>query len=363
MPAWRSALTVPTAIFLVAGAISVFIAPSRLAALGIFRAYLLEPILMAVVLLTVVRTTSRALAILGGFCAGATVLAIADSATVIVAFKTDAFGSAGEAPVAIYNTTNAIALYLVPLIAVAASVAIFGPPGRMRIGFAVFTAIAGIATVLTLSRGGWVALAIVSIALAVSHRRRWLWLAALVTVSLALILIPVIRLRLIAEFRSTRAGPLSGRPELWMDSLKMLEHTPVFGAGLSGFQHQMAVAVPDYQLLVMYPHNIVLNFWSETGLLGLASFAAIVVIAMTVSWRGRRSGAPEWRPIHFGVLLALVAVLVHGLVDVPYFKNDLAFEFWALVALTIAGARNGLTGGALTSASTYRADRVHLAPR
>jgi hypothetical protein len=28
---------------------------------------------------------------------------------------------------------------------------------------------------------------------------------------------------------------------------------------------------------------------------------------------------------------------VHGLVDVPYFKNDLSFEFWVLLAIAWAG--------------------------
>ena len=41
--------------------------------------------------------------------------------------------------------------------------------------------------------------------------------------------------------------------------------------------------------------------------------------------------------LQLGVLLALVAVVVHGLVDVPYFKNDLCLLFWTLVALTVAG--------------------------
>jgi hypothetical protein len=40
-------------------------------------------------------------------------------------------------------------------------------------------------------------------------------------------------------------------------------------------------------------------------------------------------------------LLALVAVIVHGLVDVPYFKNDLSLEFWTLLALSWAGLRWG----------------------
>jgi len=34
----------------------------------------------------------------------------------------------------------------------------------------------------------------------------------------------------------------------------------------------------------------------------------------------------------------MVAVVVHGLVDVPYFKNDLSLEFWSLLGLACAGA-------------------------
>ena len=35
----------------------------------------------------------------------------------------------------------------------------------------------------------------------------------------------------------------------------------------------------------------------------------------------------------------MVAVIVHGLVDVPYFKNDLALEFWTFLGLAWAGTR------------------------
>ena len=60
-----------------------------------------------------------------------------------------------------------------------------------------------------------------------------------------------------------------------------------------------------------------------------------------ISWVGWRRGAPGWRAIHLGVLVALLAILVHGAIDNPYFKNDLSVEFWALVALTWAGRRWG----------------------
>ncbi len=47
-----------------------------------------------------------------------------------------------------------------------------------------------------------------------------------------------------------------------------------------------------------------------------------------------------------GVLLALVGIVIHGLVDVPYFKNDLSLEFWVLLGVSWAGLRWGsLTAG------------------
>ena len=57
----------------------------------------------------------------------------------------------------------------------------------------------------------------------------------------------------------------------------------------------------------------------------------------------RRHPAP-WRPYDLGVILALVAMVAHGIVDVPFFKNDLSLEFWALLGmLWAADRRSGRT--------------------
>ena len=94
-----------------------------------------------------------------------------------------------------------------------------------------------------------------------------------------------------------------------------------------------------YEENLIYPHNIVLNMWTETGLLGLAAFFWLLVQTFRVSWTGWTSGPPAWRAIQLGIVLAMVAIIVHGLVDVPYFKNDLALEFWTLLGLAWAGTR------------------------
>jgi O-antigen ligase len=339
---WRSALTLPAALFMLAGCASVLAAPSRTAALGIFRAYLVEPAAFAVMLITMLKTPRQAHAIIAGFWAGGIVLAVANSATVLHAIFAHRFNVSSAPPVAIYTAANAVALYLVPLIAVAGSLVLYGSGRALRVTSAVFLAIAVPSVILTFSRGGWATLVAVTAGLALTHRRR-LWLVGgLLATGVALVSIPAIRHRIALDLRFDSGETFSGRLGIWSDSIAMLRHRPLFGAGLSGFAQRMGPAwTTKHQIVVIFPHNIVLNFWSETGLLGLIAFAGIFIVTAVTAWRGFRSGDAGWRPIHLGVLLALLAVLGHGLVDVPYFKNDLSLEFWALIALSWAGRRWG----------------------
>ena len=89
----------------------------------------------------------------------------------------------------------------------------------------------------------------------------------------------------------------------------------------------------------LYPHNIFLNFWSELGLLGALLFIWIIIkhsyssLKLTIAYG--REKKPE-KYLALGLLAAMVAIIIHGLVDVPYFKNDLSVLFWLIVASTTA---------------------------
>src|SRR5215471_13998744 len=119
VPNWRSPLTLPAVLLLVAGLLSIAVAPSRVAALGIYRAYFVEPVLYALVLATVVKRPWHACLVLAGFWVGATVLALADSAVVLSGLATHTFNPRTEPPAAIYESGNAVALFLVPLVGTA----------------------------------------------------------------------------------------------------------------------------------------------------------------------------------------------------------------------------------------------------
>lgn len=342
-PAFPRALLIPTAVFVVAGAISVVVAPDLRAALGIYRAYLLEPIAFAVVLATVIRNVRHVWLLLAGLAVAGAVVSVANAAYVLDQLKNNKVDPAITGPVVIYTNANDVALFLVPLIAIAGSEVLFGSHQRIRIAAAVFAAIALVATLLSFSRGGYLALAVVAIALAVAHHRRLWLLGGALAAGIVLVLIPPITRRVAVEVDfHNPANTLVGRFGLWQATLQMLQHHPIFGGGLSGFAATIAPYWNPYHPdRFIYPHNIVLTFWSETGLLGLIAFAWILVAAFLLCLRGWRRGQVDWRPFCLGVLIAILAIVTHGLVDVPYFKNDLALEFWALLGMVAAGAVAG----------------------
>jgi len=345
---WRTVFTIPALLFILAGAISVLVAPSRTAGLGLYRAYIIEPIAFAFVLMHVVTTWRRALAVLSGFGVAGIVVGVANSIVVIAALRAHTYDVTQTPPVVIYTTANALALFLGPLIAVAASLFLHGTSRELRIGSGIFLLVAVPSMLLSFSRGGYLAMAAVAIGLALSHRRRWLLLAGLVVAGGLVSAIPPIFHRISIEFQNVGGTTFfgrAGRLELWSATLNMLSHYPIFGAGLSGFAERIGPYWnANHPERFIDPHNIVLNFWVETGLLGLFAFAWLLVLVFRISWEGWKKSDAGWRPIFLGVLLAMVAIVVHGLVDVPYFKNDLSLLFWALAGIAAAGHKTLKTG-------------------
>jgi hypothetical protein len=74
----------------------------------------------------------------------------------------------------------------------------------------------------------------------------------------------------------------------------------------------------------------------EIGLLGLIAFAVIFFGLLWRGWRALPQTEGFYRVAMWGVLGSLVLWGVHGLVDSPYWKNDMSVEFWVLAAIELA---------------------------
>ncbi len=186
---------------------------------------------------------------------------------------------------------------------------------------------------LSLSRAGWlglaVAMAIYVIAAADAKTKKIVFAAAAAALVIVLIY-PNLRWRLILPLYGEKSAV--SRFSLWHTGWKGIKESPLAGLGLTGFSRQWETLNTDPGLKTAthnFPHNIFLDFWVETGLLGLIAFVGIAIIYIYRGLKNRNN------IICLGVSLFLIAIIFSGLVDNPYFKNDLAMVFWLILALAI----------------------------
>lgn len=188
-----------------------------------------------------------------------------------------------------------------------------------------------VALLLSLSRGGWlgmVASSAIFVFWAGNKRLRLIALALAVIIILTVAAVPNLRYRVILPFYGEKSSV--ARLSLWDTGSKMIKDSPILGQGINGFNYNWDKFNTDPNLdHYNFPHNFILNTWIDLGLLGLLSWLTITGWAI---WYGFRNRA---KPYAFGLLLFMIALLAHGLIDIPYFKNDLAMIYWLVIALAL----------------------------
>jgi O-antigen ligase len=335
----RSGLEIPTAALLLAGAIAIFVAPDHRGAVGIYRAYFVEPVILFYIAIDLLRTPHDFRVVLLGLALGSTIFAVLNYGAWVIALMNHTVAIA-NAPEALYTSPNQVALYFEPPLAIAAGFALYANDQRdRRIAFVVL-ALLLVALILTLSRGALLTLAALAAVAVVSMPQRRLKLALLggaLIGGLIVSRIPPVAQRLANQFDpSYRFNTFEGRVQIWSDTLNMLRDHPIFGAGLRAYTQVMAPYVTHGRTPELYPHNIYLAMWSELGLLGLAGFLILMALMLWRGWRAFARATGFHRALLWGTAASFVTVAVHGLVDTPIYKNDLATLFWIVAALQVA---------------------------
>lgn len=123
------------------------------------------------------------------------------------------------------------------------------------------------------------------------------------------------------------------RKEIYTYSTEILKSNYLFGIGLGSFQDkiaQLSLGNQSFQLYglpyALHPHNLFLAVWLYLGLAGIIMFIFGLFVFF---YRGLKKRSPD----QVLILGAMTAILVHGLFDTTYFKNDLSAIFWLTVAL------------------------------
>ncbi len=341
--------------WLIVAILALLSAGFSLSGLGIWRAYFFEPALAFIIFINVFNSKEKIIKVMQALSISAIAISLFAGYQYITGnFISNPFWQALETrrATSIFPYPNAVGLYLAPIVLMlsGAFVAVYKTEKKKAWLFAtaIFASLAAI--VFAQSDGalfGIAAAALLGLFFASKKTR------------IAAVVICIIGAGLLfasptlSDYVLTRVAlkDFSGqvRRVQWRETFKMLyDGRSVTGAGLGNYQasvkpyHQEGLFINDdpkrWQPLeiYLYPHNIALNFWSELGLLGLALFIYIVIRYFQMgiqAFERLRAHKDSFAWVGFGLILSMIAVIIHGLVDVPYFKNDLAVLFWLMVAM------------------------------
>lgn len=124
---------------------------------------------------------------------------------------------------------------------------------------------------------------------------------------------------------------------LWNIALRQINKNPFVGTGLYTYHNYIPVNAPSTYTSAYHAHNIFINYWLETGLPGVLSFAWILV---SVGIRSIRSliGSP-FKPYLASVIAILAITFIHGLTDTPIASAQTISFFAVFLAIATTGYR------------------------
>lgn len=334
---------VPLAIWLAAAGVGLLTAFDTRLALGIFKAWVVDPLLYAGLLLAWLAPELPNLASACRMIFGK--LSIGGTAVTVLAFGLNELHGLTRLQ-GIFDSPNVLAMYLVPIM-LTSWLWLYHDVSVRRWWWIIGTVVITLGVGLTNSYGAWLATAVAAGVWYMGRsRQRWLVPAAgagLLIAGLALpwVMVSLGHWTLPSHTSSASAGPTSGqvRLVLWREATLAIRQSPLLGLGLGQwqpwFEHVRRTSIPEERQAAfsielhygsLFPHNLWLTTWLNTGVTGLLALLWLTGMAF---WRARRTDN-SYAAVPLAVLAAIVT---HGMVDTPLYKNDLAILFWVMIAL------------------------------
>ncbi|MCA9936677.1 MAG: O-antigen ligase family protein, partial [Anaerolineales bacterium] len=247
---------------------------------------------------------------------------------------------------AMYGSPNNVGLYLgriVPLLAAAVLLG-QGMNARRRWAYALAALPIGLAVLLSFSKGALLLgipaglLFVFAVWLRGNGRSPWLWLAGLGIIGIVGLLLSQ-RIPALAGRFDLRGETGIFRLNLWQASLEMIRQHPIFGVGLDNFLYayrgRYILDAAWQEPNLNHPHNIVLDFATRLGLLGLISGGWMLAQVPRLFKRAWERVPAAWQPVVVGFCGSFLAMLAHGLVDHSFFLVDLAFVFYLMLGTAV----------------------------
>ena len=330
---------------MVLASLGVLISEDLRSSLGIWKAYFVLPILLIFILSQI--QPKYYLSLIRGIIGSALIVAIITLAQVVVlgldgSFRPTALYALGlDKAVSQGGFANYIAMYLVPIFVL--SLSRRNIPVELR-WFVVSVLFIGI--ISTQSYAGIFAIIGVFVIwiltrILINYKNKQELITApvlrkyLMPISIALIIL--ISLFGFWQFNTPKfqslldmnnRNSITTRVQIWDTAITMIKNNTILGIGLADFQRVYSETIPEkyfppYEWLVPEPHNLYFAFWLHLGVAGIIWI--IYVLRYTILKLIEAIKSNQWET--YWLSLSLLSIYIYGILDTPFWKNDLALLF------------------------------------
>jgi O-antigen ligase len=233
---------------------------------------------------------------------------------------------------AFYNSPNFLAMYLAPAIII--GVYFFKEQPKF---YLLSLALINFSFYQTKSYAAWVAVFVALMFLVIMQSKkaiyRWKKLLILIFLVGAVFFLQKGTDKLDSLLNFKERSSAYSRGMIWRSAVKIGLDNPIFGIGPGNFQNKyleyQKYFPPYLEWAVPQPHNLFLALWLQSGLVGLVGFLWLIFL-----WGKEFIKISKWRNEDFILFGIISYMLLHGIVDTTYFKNDLAVIFWLIIFST-----------------------------
>jgi putative inorganic carbon (HCO3(-)) transporter len=247
---------------------------------------------------------------------------------------------------------NLLASYLLPGVFLAAAALMVWQTWPQKALALVTFGLNSTCLILTGSRGGFLGILAGGFALIILLTHWWrpkfspfwqrwaLWIvlggtAAFVVA--AVLLVGPIRQRVMSVFAGRRDSSNNFRMNVWAAVIDMIRDRPILGIGPgNGAFNQMYPLYQRPRFTALSAYSVFLELLVEAGFVGFISFIWLMVVTFNQGWqqlqllRQRQDPQGYWL---VAAMVAMAAMLGHGLVDTVWFRPQVSTLWWLMVAL------------------------------
>ena len=324
-------MTIPIFLILLGCVISIIVSPNKQVGFGILKGWFIDPLLLFLIISDVVKTKKQIIKILSFLAISGIIVAVIG----LFYYFFNELTYDGRLK-AFFLSPNHLAMYLAPAGIIALGLFLNFKKYLYFLSFI----ICSIVIFLTYSYGAWMGFGAGVLFLIFFFQKKIAWRKKILLLIIAALFLSIFffsqrnteKFQNLANFSRSS---FESRIIIWKSSAAILKDHPFLGIGPGNFQNfylDYQKKFPPYlEWAVPQPHNLFLAFYLQCGLLGLIGFLWLLFLFFKKGFHYLLTAGCRL-PIA-AIAAVMICILIHGLVDTPYWKNDLAIIFWIVIGL------------------------------